>query len=305
MIPFQGRPDVGASNLTPYKRGPGPDRGSINSALANPTLSTSQISLQSNVTTSLPIIIRPWSQGWEKQFNEGSIIFVYKGQADTRMTTGLDIPTINFILQQGCRVVGKESLCLANNDMYPDPFENDDKTTRSKFDNNHFKFGFFGVLRNDMMADSTLQKLFNCDVFGRTMVGNIFSEKKLKRGDHVGLAVVLMDVHSEYGFFEQPDGTRMPNLVTSNLTYQIIGTRNGLLCGHSNEPSDNLDPTQQKMHGENLVGENHTVKEILRTIPLGVVSHAVARVPSMGAIKGALRSQDKFTLLPRVEVLLN
>ena len=106
MFKFNSRPDPGVNTLSAYKRGPGPDRPGINAALSNPTLSTSQISLQSNVTTSLPILIRPWSQGWEKNFNPGSIIFVHRSNDDLRMSTAMDIPCFNFILQSANRRVG-------------------------------------------------------------------------------------------------------------------------------------------------------------------------------------------------------
>ena len=57
--------------------------------------------------------------------------------------------------------------------------------------------------------------------------------------------------------------------------------------------------------GSDRIGESEIIIDKLRDIPLGMVSHAVARVPSVGQIKEALRNQDKFTLLPRVEILLN
>lgn len=299
MFPFNSRPDSGVSTLTAYKRGPSADRGGIDAALSNPTLVTSQISLQSNVTTSLPLLIRPWSQGWEQKFNVGSIIFVHKSGEDKRMSTGLDIPCLNYILQQANRSVGRQNYNLENNDMY-DAIPQD-PTGHKKFEltMGNFKFGFFGVIRNDMMADSTLQKLYNLDVFGRTMVANIFSEQKLKRSDKVGLAVVLMNTDKAYSFFEQPDGSRIPNIVTGSYSLQVIGTKDGLLCGYSDKPS------KDNPHGKNNVGDDQTVVRILRMIPLGVVSHAVAKVPSLGQIKAALRNQDKFTNLPRIEVLLN
>jgi hypothetical protein len=296
MFKFNSRPDPGVSNLTTYKRGPRPDRGGINAALSNPTLSTSQISLQSNVTTSLPILIKPWSQGWEKNFNQGSIIMVHRSNDDLRMSTAMDIPCFNFIMQCAQRRVGDTSR-IENNPLYP-------KMSHIEADgglnNINFPFGLFGVVRNDMLADSSLQKLYNCDVFGRTMVANIFKGGKgLKRGDTVSLALVEMDCSKEYSYFIQPEGTRMPNLVTDPLAVQVVGMANGLLCGHSETPSPN------NPFGKNKVGGKYNVKKILRVIPLGVVSHAVARIPSEGQIKEALRHQDKFTLLPRVEVLLN
>ena len=257
MFPFNSRPDSGVSTLTAYKRGPSADRGGINAALSNPTLVTSQISLQSNVTTSLPLLIRPWSQGWEQKFN------------------------------------------LENNDMYEEVPQEKGDWSKYELTQDNFKFGFFGVIRNDMMADSTLQKLYNLDVFGRTMVANIFSHEKLKRSDKVGLAVVLMKTTQVYSFFEHPDGSRVPNIVTAEYSLQVIGTKDGLLCGYSSKPS------AEHPHGKNDVGPDKEVVRILRMIPLGVVSHAVAKVPSLGQIKAALRNQDKFTNLPRIEVLLN
>lgn len=299
MFPFNSRPDSGVSTLTAYKRGPSADRGGINAALSNPTLVTSQISLQSNVTTSLPLLIRPWSQGWEQKFNVGSIIFVHKSNEDKRMSTGLDIPCLNYILQQANRVVGRQNYNLENNDMYEEVPQEKEDWSKYELTQDNFKFGFFGVIRNDMMADSTLQKLYNLDVFGRTMVANIFSHEKLKRSDKVGLAVVLMKTTQVYSFFEHPDGSRVPNIVTAEYSLQVIGTKDGLLCGYSSKPS------AEHPHGKNNVGPDKEVVRILRMIPLGVVSHAVAKVPSLGQIKAALRNQDKFTNLPRIEVLLN
>lgn len=296
MFKFNSRPDPGVNTLSAYKRGPGPDRPGINNALSNPTLSTSQISLQSNVTTSLPILIRPWSQGWEKNFNAGSILFVHRSNDDLRMATAMDIPCFNFILQSAQRRVGDMGQ-ITNNPMYPKMSEID---AAGGLTNANFPFGLFGVVRNDMLADSSLQKLYNCDVFGRTMVANIFAGHPLKRGDLVSLAVVRMDCSKEYSYFVQPEGTRMPNLVTENEALQVIGMCNGLLCGHSDQP-DQKNPSGKN----NVGGEGDTVRQILKTIPLGMVSHAVARVPSCGQIKEAMRNQDKFTLLPRVEVLLN
>ena len=295
MFNFNSRPDPGVSTLSAYKRGPAPDRPGINNALSNPTLSTSQISLQSNVTTSLPLLIRPWSQSWEKNFNPGSIIFVHRTDDDLRMSTAMVVPCFNFIMQSAQRRVGDMGQ-ITNNPLYPSM---DGLNAAGGLTNSNFPFGFFGVVRNDMLADSSLQKLYNCDVFGRTMVANIFAGHPLKRGDLVSLALVEMDCHQEYAYFVQPEGTRMPNLVTHPNAVQVVGLCNGLICGHSEEPSPD-NPS-----GKNNVGEDYTIKKILKHIPLGLVSHAVARVPSCGQIKEAMRNQDKFTLLPRVEVLLN
>lgn len=284
MLQFNQRPDPGVSSLSAYKRGPSDDRNSTVSALRNPTLSTSTISLQTNTTTSLPFLIRPWSDGWHQKFTEGSILFCNKGGTDSRMTTAVDIPSMNYLCQQAVSLLPNAK--KGDNDLYPDP--------NKSYNNANFKYGFLGVIRNDLLADSTLQKLYNVDVFGRSMIGNIFSDQQMKRGDLVGLAIVKMDVHKNYNYFYRPEGTTMPASITKNLAYQVVGTCNGLICGH-----------HDKKHKLNHVGKAFIIKEVVYTFTLGTISHAVARVPGLGQIKEALRNQDRFGLLPRVEVLLN
>jgi len=44
--------------------------------------------------------------------------------------------------------------------------------------------------------------------------------------------------------------------------------------------------------------------EVVHRIPIGVVSHAVAKVPSKSFVLRALRESDQYTLLPRIEILL-
>ena len=70
-------------------------------------------------------------------------------------------------------------------------------------------WNLFGVMRNDMDADSQLQKLLNVDVFGRSMIANIFGP--LKRGDHVGLALKQIRTDLEYNGFVQPSGNILPS----------------------------------------------------------------------------------------------
>ena len=142
-------------------------------------------------------------------------------------------------------------------------------------------------MRNDMMANSMLQKLYNCDVFGRSMMANIFGDK-LKRGDLVGLAVVeVPDLRVLYQSFMQPDGSALPGAVIadSKKVLQVCGTHNGKPNLSNGKP-------------------NLTNVKVLHHIPLGVVSHAVAKVPSSGFIKRALRESEQFKLLPRIEVLM-
>ena len=97
--------------------------------------------------------------------------------------------------------------------------------------------------------------------------------KKIKPGD-------------VYQGFVQPDNSILPSVIinvpTDGIT-QVLPAVNGLIC-------DETDGTAAKTYDLYM--------------PLGIVSHAVARVPSLGHRKNALRSQSHYTLLPRIEILM-
>jgi hypothetical protein len=269
MISMKGRPQTGVSSARAYKSGPSQGVSSAPGmgALRNPTLSNSQISLQTNTTTSLPLIVRPWSEGFEKRFLVGSLLFTFQGECTNRMSTAADIPTLNY-------------LCAEANTQIPANVEKVSDPKYAKLDGSlgGFKWNFFGVVRNDMMADSSLQKLFNCDVWGRSMIANIFG--KVKRGDLIGLALVNKNVAAT-GLHMNPLGMARPTAVVGDHALQIVGTLNGKVVDLSIKPP-----------------------HVLLLIPLGIVSHAVSRVPSPGLINKALRCQDDYTQLPQIEVLL-
>jgi len=273
MISLSGRPDSGLSNAatTGSLRDPGGPRAGSTAPpsfaeLRNPTLTNSKISYDTNTTASLPLLIRPWSQGYEKGFRQGSLIFVADADCNAQMCTGADLPTLNFLLE---------------NAQVNDSRKLDAKLLPDSLDDLLTKWKFFGVMRNDMMANSMLQKLYNCDVYGRSMVANIFGSK-LKRGDHVGLAVVKGDIRQRYSMYIQPDGSLLPGQLVqdSNKVMQIVGTVNGKVTTLSRS------------------------FEVVHHIPLGVISHAVAKVPSESFIQRALRETDQYMLLPRIEILM-
>lgn len=264
------RPDSGSSSENPraYKSGPrnGSSQAPSYAELRNPTLTTSAISIDTNVTTSVPIMVRPWYEKWEQKMRQGSILFVHASDHARHMHTVADIPTLNYLLEN------------AHSKL--------DKSTSNEYnitDFDEFKtkgFNLFGIMRNDLMAESNLQKLYNVDVFGRAMVANIFG--KLVRGDHVGLALIEINTKDMYNqVFYKPDGTMLSSiLIDGEKALQVVGTKNGEI--------DNSLPSNK----------------ILMHYPLGVVSHAVAKIPSQGQIKSALRNQDLFMLLPRIEILM-
>lgn len=276
MISLTGRPDSGLSNAatTGSLRDPGGPRAGSTAPpsfaeLRNPTLSNSKITYDTNTTASLPLLVRPWSQGYEQGFRQGSLLFVADADCNPQMCTAADLPTLNFLLENARLDVADESRRLQEKIL---PMDLDDLLQKWKF---------FGVMRNDMMANSMLQKLYNCDVYGRAMVANIFGSK-LKRGDHVGLAVVkIKNIRAIYQMYVQPEGSLLPGAIVKdgNDLLQVVGTVNGEV---------KVMPTADVVH----------------RIPLGVISHAVAKVPSNSLIMRALRETDQYMLLPRIEILM-
>lgn len=276
MISLTGRPDSGLSNAatTGSLRDPGGPRAGSTAPpsfaeLRNPTLSNSKITYDTNTTASLPLLVRPWSQGYEQGFRQGSLLFVADADCNPQMCTAADLPTLNFLLENARLDVADQSRRLQEK-ILPTDLEDLLK-----------KWKFFGVMRNDMMANSMLQKLYNCDVYGRAMIANIFGSK-LKRGDHVGLAVVkIPNIRAVYQMYVQPEGSLLPGALVKDGTelLQVVGTVNG----------------EVKVMPK---------AEIVHRIPLGVISHAVAKVPSNSLIMRALRETDQYMLLPRIEILM-
>lgn len=283
MISMNGRPDSGAASATAYKSGPRQGSRSAPSyaELRNPTLSATKISLDTNATTSLPLLIRPWLDGYEKQFAQGSLLFVNQDQQSHRMSTVADLPTMNFMLEACQRQF--------NSDLVSAPMYKSCKTSSGFQGANGWNF--FGILRNDMMADSTLQKLLNVDVFGRAMIANIFGE--ITRGSHVGLALIRVNTASVYNGFMQPAGNLQPKAIIKSMGQDGDGLlEKGVL---------QLVPTVNgKINCISGVDEN----DIELHIPLGVVTHAVGRQPNQGQRVSSLRSQTHYLLLPRIEILM-
>lgn len=276
MISFKGRPDSGSSSEKPRAYKSGPRQGSTQAPsyaeLRNPTLVTSSISLDTNVTTSVPLMVRPWIDKWEQKMNQGSVLFVWGSDQSKYMQIAGDICTVNYLLENSFNRLKGQSPMTGEYDV-------------KKIE--QYKWNLFGIVRNDLLADSSLQKLYNCDVFGRAMIANIFGP--LKRNDHVGLALVATDCNVLFtNVFYAPNGRREPALKTklsgSDKHFQIVGTRNGKI----DEFLTSKDPNMQ----------------VLKHYPLGVVSHAVAKIPTQGNILLSLRSQDSYMLLPRVEILM-
>ncbi len=274
MISFKGRPDSGSSSENPRAYKSGPRQGSSGAPsyaeLRNPTLVSSSISIDTNVTTSVPIMVRPWLDKWEQKVAQGSLLFVWEGSGSNRMHIAADIPTLNYLLEN------------SQNTIRPKLLTDEYKVKTI----GEYKWNLFGIVRNDLLANSSLQKLYNCDVFGRAMVANIFG--KLCRSDHVGLALIETDCAKQFNsIFYAPNGRPDAGVKTQGASkkhLQVVGTVNGKINKFIREKDPDL--------------------KVLREYPLGVVSHAVAKIPTQGNILLSLRNQDKFLLLPRIEILM-
>ena len=276
MIPLTLKPDSGLSNAatTGSLSDPGGPRAGSTAPpsfreLRNPTLHNQKITYDTNTTGSLPLMVRPWSQGFETGFHQGSCIFAGP-DCTQHLCTAADIPTLNYLLETS---KAQDNIQKPLEKMCP-------KSLKQLLED----WRLFGVMRNDMMANSMLQKLYNCDVFGRAMIANIFGSK-LKRGDTVGLAVQeVADIRGRYQMYVHPNGNLMPGELIvpdgSSPMLQIVGTVNGK-CQYAADAD-----------------------KLVHHIPLGVISHAVAKVPSDNFIKRALRESDQYTLLPRIEILM-
>ena len=282
MISFKGRPDPGSSSENPRAYKSGPRQGSSGAPsyaeLRNPTLVSSSISLDTNVTTSVPIMVRPWLDKWEQKITQGSLLFVWEGSGSNRMHVAADIPTLNYLLENSQNSIQQRTSTLDR--------EYQVKTLAQ------YKWHLFGIVRNDLLANSSLQKLYNCDVFGRAMVANIFG--KLCRSDHVGLALIETDCSKQFNsIFYAPNGRPDAGVKTQ-------GPKNA--GGPNRKHLQGVGTVNGKIN--KFITEKDPELKILREYPLGVVSHAVAKIPTQGNILMSLRNQDKFILLPRVEILM-
>jgi hypothetical protein len=251
-------------------------------------------------------MVRPWSEDYQQKFKEGSILFVYAGDHTSRMCVAADIPVLNYMCDKAGSVMPGIQTIVNNNGQFPkydstkSPIGIDPKTM-------NFKWNYVGVVRNDLMTGQSLTKLYNVDVHGRSNIANIFGP--LKRGDVVGLALVKMDVNLVYKAHVRPNGQALPSAVTGAQCLQIVGTINGILAPYSlystegnNISADGVTKYRVSKLDASTSGHIH---EIFKMWPIGIVSHAVARVPSDAMITRACRDQDQFILLPRVEVLLH
>lgn len=188
-------------------------RPSVN-ALQNPTLHNSVPEVMVNSTARAPLFVRPFTRGFEKQYSEGDVLFVKRGdpRAASTHNTVANIPVLNHLLRT---------------------VKNDDKSDKLKYqtiDQVLNDWNYFGVLNNDMDTGSKWQRLLNVNVRGRTRIARLWQpdgKRRLTRGDMLWLGFVKNKNESTHGkIFYGPNGMR--EAMKRGTTYiQVRATMEG------------------------------------------------------------------------------
>lgn len=270
-----GRPSLGSVNSnTPFSfqsssavRSDYGSKPSV-SALMNPTLHNNVPEPMVNSTARVPIFARPFTRGFEKEYSEGDILFVQRGDERSANTHNhgshnvvANIPVLNHLL--------RTTLVGGTGDNKDDLLYD---TVEKVMDN----FNYFGILNNDMDTGSKWQRLLNVNVRGRSRVARMWKpvEGRLKRGDQLWLAFVQKETE-KIETFRGPGGVR--EAVRQGTKYvQVVPT---------------LDCCQD-------------FKTARYLLPIGIVSQVTMRRPSSVQINDALYVTEKCKLLERIEVLM-
>lgn len=239
------------------------------SALQNPTLHNNVPETMVNSTARAPLFVRPFTRGFEKEYSEGDILFVQRGDERAAQTMNhgshnvvANIPVLNHLL--------RTSLVGGNGD---DAEQLKFDTVEKVLDN----FNYFGIMNNDMDTGSKWQRLLNINVRGRSRVARMWKppEGRLKRGDQLWLAFLVRNTGNKIQTFRGPNGVR--EAVPRNTQYiEVVPT---------------LDCCPDFQEAEYL-------------IPIGIVSQVTMKTPSRVQLNDARYVTEKCKLLERIEVLM-
>jgi hypothetical protein len=170
----------------------GADYGSKPSvaALSNPTLHNKVPEAMVNGTARVPLFVRPFTRGFEKQYSEGDLLFVRRGdeRAASHHNIVANLPVLNYLLR-----TEKEGGQLKYNDL----------------DTILAEWNYYGILNNDMDTGSKWQRLLNINVRGRARVARLWTPKdaRLKKGDCVMIGFVKKKAEKQQTFLG-PNGIR-------------------------------------------------------------------------------------------------
>lgn len=155
-------------------------------SMQNPSIHNSVTELQTNSTAAAPLFCRPFTNGYEKEYDEGDILFVKKEDAKGAQRNHLhvvaNLPVLNYILRTTRDAKSDGS-----------PGRKTYRSVESVLNN----WNFFGIMLNDMKGGSRYQRLLNVTVRGRCRVGNMwstdagkhFGNKSVKKGQTLWLGI--------------------------------------------------------------------------------------------------------------------
>ena len=240
-------------------------------ALMKPTLHNSVPESMVNSTASVPLFVRPFSNGFEKGYSEGDLLFVERNEKsrDTIHNCVANLPVINYFL----RTTKKGG---DGND------KNDLKYTKVQdvLDN----WNYFGILNTDMDSGSKWQRLLNINVRGRSRVARLWKPPKEQGHLHKGTCVYLglFKVENEKGAVR----TKNPNgqlEMASGSYFQFKATLE--CCTVDNELKN-------------------VFNEAKYLIPIGIVSQLTLKSPSNQAILDGHKITESCKSLERIELLM-
>lgn len=285
-----------------YPSGPGvmpsvPNRPSGPSA---PPAVGSQIPVQSrstvvysevNPTGSIPLMIRPWSDHYEKDYAPGCLIFTKQEKLGrSSLITVADVPTLNYLFTQGRRTVGGSLVGDEKHKIKPNDFE------------------FYGLFRNDAGKQvdylgfprytNPQQRLIQCDVYGRAKASNFWGSK-LRTAQRVGIALVVKKV----AMTQEPN--KHPRALPEEMvTFQLLPTINDCLPGSNTKVEPHGDREDLADGTRELEPEDADDKGYVKLWDIGVVSQAAYEPPNKANIELAKNNSQQRTHLPQIEVLM-
>jgi hypothetical protein len=168
-----------------------------------------------------------------------------------------------------CEMNKDQSLRCGNYHMLVGTSAEDDSNSAEDDSNTFF---FYGILRGEVGKMSGRERLYNCDVRGRTMIGNIFGS--VKRGDRVGLGIVMVKDSA---------------LGNETSTRMLLPFVNGELVPAFHDVCEDEGAKFNGLHP---------------CISLGVVSNNTSETPSRAHIRQAVWDSNRYTTLRQIETLM-
>lgn len=257
--------------------------------------------LQVNPTGSIPLLVRPWSELYEKDYAPGCLIFCKQDKTGrSPLITCADLPTMNYLLTQ------TEDLLKCSDYEFLGIFRND-----AGKQVNHMGFPMYTNIK---------QRLIQCDVYGRAKVANMWTGK-LRTGDSLEICLVI----KKTTLMKKPNrsGRSMPE----RPCFQLVPTVNGCIpdtttklnaadwtavnnVGGAAGGAANRQAAMAQGHLVTTLVANPALSGALMTNRyirkwrVGIVSQSAYEPPTKANIKLAMHDSQQRTHLPQVEVLM-